>query len=823
MVKFPLAAENAYFILAPRWSDLDVLWQIGLHVLLFFVPLLAILILCRYELRLVSRGAACGLLALRVLIVVVLWAAVALQPHVAHVNVTETKARIRIAVDVSASMNVADTQRTAEERQALARTFASADVDKLTRRQIVERILAPTGLDLIRRLEARHHVEIVAFDRTAREATAERLLDGKALGEHEAASEGTDLLPPLEGIATTADVPHLGVLLFSDGKHNAGEPPYVRARGLREMGVPIYPVVIGSREPPRDLMIVSVPDPIKTFKGSAVTLKVECKVANMPAQPMTVEVQVGDKKVLPEHRVVIQHAGPDRTYPIAIPLKLDDVGAHRLTFRAISKDGKEITLANNQALSAIRIIDDRAKVLLVDSDARWEYHYLATALARDKNVTLDRVLFSQPRIGALKDDQLEKAGLAKSKLPEVTKERPDYDPLSAYDCIFLGDVSPEQLPLADRKRIERFVAHRGGTLVLSAGKRFLPMEFIKADTKSDDPLVKLLPLRAPRVLADEKGFTLEPTAAGKTQPFMTLDPDTPETPWPELPKHFWAIAGVPKPAAVSLAQPRFEKSDNAPKLDKDTGIVFQQKYGFGRVLFVGIDSTWRWRFRVGDAYHHRFWGQIVRGSAVEDLLPAGNRWVRFGPIEPVYKEGSDVQLAARINDQLPPLKDPASARMRLHRRRDDGSELALPPVQLALHKQNPNMLIAVAVGPAQGSYRVEIDIPEYRDKIAEKTGEPERMGKHGDRFDVLPRENRELLDLSSDWNLMRKLADESDGTLYTPDTIEEIVDRLERRVERKVESTKSVPWEGEHVWWLLGTLLGLLTLEWLWRRWLDLP
>ena len=107
----------------------------------------------------------------------------------------------------------------------------------------------------------------------------------------------------------------------------------------------------------------------------------------------------------------------------------------------------------------------------------------------------------------------------------------------------------------------------------------------------------------------------------------------PTASWPELPKHYWSIVGKRKPAAsVLLAAALGEGSDGKD----DAGLLLQQNFGFGRVLFTGLDSTWRWRYRVGDTYHHRFWGQLAREPAADKLLPAGNRWIRYGPREPVY-------------------------------------------------------------------------------------------------------------------------------------------------------------------------------------------
>ena len=261
-----------------------------------------------------------------------------------------------------------------------------------------------------------------------------------------------------------------------------------------------------------------------------------------------------------------------------------------------------------------------------------------------------------------------------------------------------------------------------------------------------------------------------------------------------------------------------------PTGKNDSGILLQQNYGFGRVLFVGLDSTWRWRYRVGDAYHHRFWGQLVRWSAAEKLLPAGNRFVRYGPREPVYTEGQEVELAVHASDAVPPLKDASTARAKLHRRLADGTEQLVAVIPLAANSRQGNLLEAKVRDLAPGTYRMELDIPAYRDALAAPSEEKDVPSKDRDLFRILPRENGELLDLSTNWTLMQTLAERSGGKLYTPENVEEILERLARRVERTEHRDESKPWQDEPmVWWFLGLLLGLLSVEWIWRKCLDLP
>jgi hypothetical protein len=392
------------------------------------------------------------------------------------------------------------------------------------------------------------------------------------------------------------------------------------------------------------------------------------------------------------------------------------------------------------------------------------------------------------------------------------------DPLLAYDCIVLGDVAPANLPTPDRKRLERFVSERGGTLIVVAGKRHMPLAYRDVD----DPLAKMLPISEPREFKKEGGFTLQVTGEGKLQPFLQLESEPisggdGRSGWPELPKHYWGIVGKRKPAAAVLLTPHDEAE---PAKNEGTGIVLQQNYGFGRVVFVGIDSTWRWRYRVGDTYHHRFWGQLARWSAAEKLLPAGNKVLRFGPREPAYTEGQEVDLAVRLGEKTPPLQAGGIARAKLYRRNAKGADELVAEADLTANARQPNVLEAKLRDLPAGVYRMDLDIPQYRDLLAEsKDGTP-----GGDLFRILPKAHGELLDLSTNVGVLQSLAERSGGKLYTPDNVNELVDRLERRVARTEYRDESRPWQdAPMVWWMLGVLLGLLTLEWGWRKWLDLP
>jgi hypothetical protein len=113
----------------------------------------------------------------------------------------------------------------------------------------------------------------------------------------------------------------------------------------------------------------------------------------------------------------------------------------------------------------------------------------------------------------------------------------------------------------------------------------------------------------------------------------------------------WGVVGTAKPGATVLATAGTEQnSAQAGAPDKTNALVARHNYGFGRVLFVGLESTWRWRYKAGDTYHHRFWGQVIRWAASEKPLLTGNDFLRFGPRKPAVPHGQEVELVARLSD-----------------------------------------------------------------------------------------------------------------------------------------------------------------------------
>ncbi len=898
MYTLRLRPFDADLLLTPQWEG-PPLVKWGLFLLVCGVPLGLVVWLYRYELRLVPRLTALGLLGLRVVALVLILFLACLQPIYARNHTEGLPGRVLIAVDRSDSMDVADPQRPAVEKLRLARALklggdlasdaqlaawidayeqkreppwvgpdearddparrrelenqrrAAHDklcelVDKLTRTQAAERVLGEDGVRLLSTLAAKHQVELLGFNRDSWDLKPDQLADlfhkAEAPAAPEKKGEGEKTPDPMAGASASAFTDLrlpllraqersgpgqgkvLGVVLLTDGQHNAGDPPNKLARELGQRGLPVYPVALGARKPPPDVAIVSLRcEPSTVFKDVDANLDVRFKVTGLPAGDYVVDVHRAgaENKLLAERKVA--HDGKDREYSERFKLRMDEVGTQTLvaSVRPADAQVKETRADNNSRATSVNVADDTAKVLLIDGEARWEYHYLASALKRDRTMKLTSVVFEQPRLDEnLSPEELEKLGSPRQRLPEGR------DALADYQCVILGDVSPAQLPLAERQRLERYVADSGGTLVILAGKRSMPLAYPEADAGGDsDPLRKLLPIESPHVVAPEEGFPLTLTQAGRETSFLELDADTGRSAerWAAMPPHYWGVVGRAKPGATPLAWvegPGAAKKAG-PDRERESALIARHNYGFGRVLYVGLDSTWRWRYKVGDTYHHRFWGQAIRWAAADKPLVTGNAYVRLGTPQPVYRQGQEVELTVRVNDEAGPLKPDLLAGARVLRL-DGPKEQAVAMVTLARRPGQPRVLTGTLRDLPPGQYGVELVIPDLADKLLTPESPPsERAGKPlRATFTLLPPDSRESVDLETKWPLLEDLAATSGGRVFTPEDAGELANLLAQQTVQHTEHHEQRLWQS---WVVLALVVLLLTLEWGARKWAGLP
>ena len=783
------------------FAGLPGVLQISLLLLAFALALGVVVALYRLEMRRIPARFAFALLALRSLLVVAVLGALLFDPKLARTRRENVPGRVLVAVDTSESMIVRDLERPLPEKLRIVRALGlardgandaelAARHDALTRAEIAERILRSDGGKLLEELRKKHSVEVVGFDQTL-----------ASIPKSGDSGQATDLRLPLNRageMASDESSRLVGVVLLTDGRHNWGGSPMPAASRLAARNTPIFPVVMAPDEAPIDVAITEAQAQATTvFQGSRVPVEVAVRATKWPAGPIvvTLEVPADEPEGRPQKVTeTIQHPGGEATYRLTLRAKLDAAGPRTITVAASSESAVDRFPGNNKRTLRVNAVKERARTLLVDGEARWEFHYLHTALGRDPNMDVRSVVFRQPRITEATDDAVRKVGLPARTMPA------DPEALAAYDCIILGDVEPEQFGVVERERLEKYVAEGGGTLVMVAGKRAMPLEYAALE---NDPLRRLLPLREPKAWSEKLGFRPAPTTDGSKSWFLQLAENRGESQgvWEQFPPHFWAVTGEPKAGAEVLAA-----ADGKP-------LIARQNYGFGRVLYVGFDSTWRWRYKVGDRYHHRFWGQVAQWAASDRLLPTTNPsgTIRFGTREPTFKPGQRVEIVVRTTEGAKVLSPAALKGARITRL----AEKSVTIVPLVAPEGRPSELIGTANDLPPGKYRVELEIPEWAEQLLNPAGK--RLGSD---FEVLALDGEEMLELSANRPLLDELATATGGKVFEPDQCKELIETLlaqssvvERRTVRPLRSS----------WWSFAFVLLLLCAEWSVRKWAGLP
>jgi hypothetical protein len=174
-------------------------------------------------------------------------------------------------------------------------------------------------------------------------------------------------------------------------------------------------------------------------------------------------------------------------------------------------------------------------------------------------------------------------------------------------------------------------------------------------------LSDLLPVtldeKNPKGLSEVVATPLNLTSEGRASLLTMLGESEEENPdiWRRLPGFYWHAPVLRAKAGTEVLA--VHASRRGPQ--GSIPLMVTKAAGSGKVLFMGIDSAWRWRRGVEDLYHYRFWGQVARWMSYQRNMAAGQR-VRmfFTPERP--EPGASVTLNANAFDQNgAPLKEGA--------------------------------------------------------------------------------------------------------------------------------------------------------------------
>ena len=710
------------------------------------------------------------LLLLRVVAVLALLAML-VQPTARLSRVERTRPVLAVLADESLSMARVDArlprQRAEEVERALGRSSSGA-----SRAAIAAGVLnGPKGL--IARARQRFDVRLYAFDRAVRPLPGARPV---SLRPRAPEGGGTDLATAIAQVARDlSGSPMAGLLVLSDGGTNAGPDPVAAARVARAGGLVTYTAGIGDPTPTRDLAITEVLADQVVRKDNVTQVHAGIVHRGYAGRTVTVRL-LRDGSVLESKAVRLGPEGIRQS--VSFTFRAGRAGQFAYTVSAPALEG-ETTPANNQRRFVQRVVTRRLRVLYVEGEPRWEYRYLRNAVLRDPQIAFS--CFSVATNARPGGD---------GNVP-IHRFPPDATSLFAYDIVILGDVDRGYFSETQLRALRRFVEDRGGSLVVIAGPRHMPHAY------RGTPIEAVLPVRVrpgPAATVSNEPFGWERTAAGRQDPLLRLedDPAQDDAAWRRLPGMLWnAACDGPKPGATVLAVNAHRSAHYGKQI-----VLAVQRFGAGRCLLSMVDSTWRWRYRLGDRYFYRFWGQVVRAMTPEET-PGGNRFAQVTLDRTEVPLGERIAIHARLLDAFyRPVKTPSVTAV-LRRETGPDARITLTP-----EPGGDGLYAAETLADRAGRWVVRVASPARPDQPATAQCVVEEQ--------ALEEQRPEL-----DEDHLRRVARAGGGDLVRLDRLGELVARLPARPHEARREIDRELWDAP---WLLAVLVSALALEWLGRR-----
>ena len=713
----------------------------------------------------------------------------------------------------------------------------------LTRQDLALRLLTQKGSggrggeadkpSLLDRLEGRYGLGVYTFAEEPVRMTASRLrAPFVETNRQEAAGarvvRNTDIAAALEKAMADAPAEQLaGIVLLTDGRHNTPDAvePVARKLGLQQ--TPIYPVVFGGgRRPPTDAAIVSVEAPDNVYTNDKVYINADLKLDGLSGTNVSVCLWDGDSIVSTNGVNVIEDSFRKRLQLTDVP-QTNGLHVYRVAVQTLPG---EVNTNNNSRLVPIFVSGDQTKLLLIEGRPRWEFRYLKNLfVSRDTSVRLQYVMLHPDRVAEMPPRADRSASVSGSaEDAEATALPRSEAEWMNFDVVILGDVAPAEIGDANLEILRKYVAERGGTLIVLSGPFYMPHAFTGTPLDAMLPVV-VEPSERPVLAGPEPEFRIALTDEGRESVLMRLadDPQRNIEAWAAIPAIYWrhVIRTAKEGASVlayaveeistgavwaadSLEVPDEESLNRQRKRERENALVVVHHVAAGRVLFLSFDHTWRLRYRRGDLFHHRFWGQILRW-ATADKLPTGTSQVRVGTDRPRYAVGATVRVKARLF-------------------REDFTAITRASPEVAVWSGDRKVMgrRMQYLDDSAGVYAADLGVmPEGRYRIELSTrdieGLPSANGAPvSSEFVVTADESPEETELAADRGLLTRVAGLSGGKLFEPGEMERVLEKLGPPTVTVRDRRQTDLWNS---WPLFLLMLAVAGAEWGLRKKARLP
>lgn len=730
---------------------------------------------------------ACLRAAMYALIVLLL-----MEPALSVQSAVKLRRNVLVLVDVSDSMNIADVRRTPAEIESAAKALGLMPYDsaafvvtetiraqaaKADRLKMAQAVLSKVQPAIFEKLGQDYAVHYFTFGDELRPIASDTAAAPRELLDAKAADKTTRLGDAIsKAVDSFSGRPLAGVVVITDGASNEGLEPLKIAGRMKERAVPLYMVGMGLPNPP-DVKLVGPVVSDVVFVEDKAPVRVQVVSKGYTSQPAAVTLSLDGKEV--EKKTVVLN-GETQFVELTLAPK-EKSPAAKLEVAVQRLDG-EVTHDNNRVTKTVRIIDDKIKVLYVEGKPRWEYRYLRRVLLRDHRLDVKFLMTEGDR------------ELARASDEYITEFPLDARKAFDFDMVIVGDVPSSYFSRAQIERIREMVDKHKGSLLMLGGRDHNPASYIGT------PLEDLLPVKLtvePRLKLRE-GVTPKVTEDGFRSAVATLE--VPE----EKNQQVWSVVKplytVPAVAGAKAGATVLVELSESPLAREVYPLVAWQRFGGGKTMLVATDDLWRLRYKTGDKYHARFWGQAIQFLTLAKVL-GGNQRVTIETDQSTYRQGQRVTVAATVLDDAY-----APANFSHYTVKIMGDDAA----QMQTLRLEP---VAGMPGAFQGFYspsqpgRLKIG-PQPKDKDIANIAEIEVEATSLERLEPGMQEG-----------LLKKMAELADGRFYTADNVVDLLKAIAGEQRVMVVRKEISLWDH---WPVLVGLLMLATVEWVLRRRSDL-
>ncbi|MGH7193913.1 MAG: VWA domain-containing protein, partial [Candidatus Saccharimonadales bacterium] len=517
--------------------------------------------------------------------------AIYLQPQWRNEIDQVQNSRVVLLADTSISMGLHDSEETpvpAEPSRA-------------------QRLAAALGqVDWLEQLRRKHDVVLVRFDQDAPGLLSlNKLADGQAVAQPPSAGSSAaddekldfdEALSPRgaetrlgqalrQWIDAERTSPLSGIVVFTDGQHNAGLDPAVAIAQAREARVPIYTVGIGSLTQPVNVRISDLQAPPLAYPGDRYTVTGFLQAQGLAGKAVTVELESRDAsgpaaaegKLEATQDVTL--GGDGEVVPVLFELTPTEAGRRTLRLR-VRPPAADRNPSDNQQEADVEIVDRKTRVLLFAGGPTREYQFLRNQLRRDRDVVVD-VLLQSGASGISQDAQ------------EILDAFPNTpEALFEYDALVAFDPDWRQLSAAQQELVDRWVSDQAGGMIAIAGPVFTDHW---AQDASLGKIRSLYPVEFHRrltLLGDSRHEADEPwpiefTRDGLEAEFLWIEDSLTASvqAWADFPGVYghYSVRGA-KPAATVYA---YFSDPRAAEAGQKPVYLIGQFFGAGRVFYLG--------------------------------------------------------------------------------------------------------------------------------------------------------------------------------------------------------------------------------------------